>query len=143
MVRLVGDQVIDTLARGLDAASLRHQVTANNLANVNTPGFKRGRVVFEDHLAAALKGEAGSAASTVPLARTHPAHRPVPAPTTAAATATVVTDTTLGLRNDGNNVDVDTEMAILARNSLWYTAMSRLVSDRFSLLRHAITEGRR
>lgn len=141
MVRILGDRVVDTLARGLDAASLRHQVTANNLANVNTPGYKRGRVQFEEQLAAALQG-AASPRQRVALATTHPGHRTDPR-ASALPTAKIVTDTTLGLRNDGNNVDLETETAILARNSLWYTAMSRLISDRFNLLRHAITEGRR
>jgi flagellar basal-body rod protein FlgB len=141
VVRILGDRVVDTLARGLDAASLRQQVTANNLANVNTPGYKRGRVVFEDHLAAALQGGT-SAPQGATLAATHPGHRSDPR-RPHLPTAEVVTDQALGLRNDGNNVDLETETAILARNSLWYTAMSRLVSDRFNLLRHAITEGRR
>lgn len=141
MVRILGDRVVDTLARGLDAASLRHQVTANNLANVNTPGFKRGRVEFEEQLAAALQG-ASAPRQGVALAATHPGHRTDPR-AAGLPRANVVIDETLGLRNDGNNVDLETETAILARNSLWYTAMSRLISDRFNLLRHAITEGRR
>ena len=41
----------DYLGRGLQAANLRHEVISNNIANVNTPNFKRSAVNFEDLLA--------------------------------------------------------------------------------------------
>ena len=43
----------------MDAAAQRTRVTANNLANVNTPGFTRSRVVFEEELAEALRERTG------------------------------------------------------------------------------------
>ena len=42
---------IDVLSRVLDTAALRHRVIAQNVANVNTPGYRRLEVTFEDELA--------------------------------------------------------------------------------------------
>lgn len=47
---LFTDQVTTGIENALDAVSLRQQVTANNIANMNTPGFKASRVEFEKHL---------------------------------------------------------------------------------------------
>ena len=44
----------DYLSRGLEAANMRHEVISNNIANVNTPNFKRSAVNFEDLLAKEL-----------------------------------------------------------------------------------------
>mgnify|MGYP000530431163 CR=1 FL=1 len=49
------DQTVNFLQKALDAASLRQNVLANNIANVNTPGFKRSYVSFEESLQQALK----------------------------------------------------------------------------------------
>jgi len=44
---------VTTLVRtALDASSLRHEAISNNIANVNTPGFKSQKVSFEDQLQA-------------------------------------------------------------------------------------------
>ncbi|MFN8610219.1 MAG: flagellar basal body protein [Vulcanimicrobiota bacterium] len=44
----------DILERGLDVAALRQQVTANNIANLNTPGYRPQQVLFEDELRQSL-----------------------------------------------------------------------------------------
>ncbi|HWQ62626.1 MAG TPA: flagellar basal body rod protein FlgB, partial [Negativicutes bacterium] len=100
------------LEQALGAAALRHKVIANNIANVNTPGFKKSDVVFEDKLAAAMTGK------PLPMARTHAGH--LPGRQGDAFTPAVVTDTTTSLRTDGNNVDIDAEMANVAKNTLYY-----------------------
>ncbi|MCR4402719.1 MAG: flagellar basal body protein [Firmicutes bacterium] len=116
---VLGDQTIVALSKVLDALSLRHEVTADNIANVNTPGFKARRVLFEDQLKAAIsRGDPGSWQPTIE-------------------------EDHLSVRRDGNSVDIDLEMACLAETTMMYSAMSRLVSDRFSLLKYVISEGRR
>lgn len=108
---------IDLLSRVMDAASLRHKVIANNIANVNTPGFKRLDVEFEQALAKAI-------GAGVPLATVSP---------------TIVTDPTTAERVDGNTVDIDREMGDLNQNSLLYTAASQILASQLSQLRSAIT----
>ncbi len=106
--------------QAIDAASLRQRVLANNLANAMTPGFKRSRVDFETELARAL------AAGTNPD-QVRPA---------------VVKETDSIGRPDGNNVDVEAESVKMALNQIWYSALTRQISDHFHRLRLVITEGR-
>ncbi len=113
------DSTLLVLSKALDALSLRHEVTANNIANVNTPGFKAKSVRFEDQLKAAIsRGDPGSCRPTIE-------------------------EDPLQVRLDGGSVDIDLEMARLAETQVGYSAVSRLVSERFSLLKYVISEGRR
>ncbi len=109
------------LERALSAATLRQRVLAHNIANINTPGFKRSRVEFEQHLADAL--ERGERPDEV-----HP--------------AIVREKHTIG-RPDGNNVDIEREMTEMAVNQIYYAALARSISDHFARLRMVIHEGRR
>lgn len=126
------------LARALDAAALRQQAIAHNLANAETPGYRRFDVVFEEALALEARE---AARRKIALRRTHDAH--LAGPVRAPVQPTVVRDTASVMRNDRNNVDVDREMAALAKNTLFYQTLTRLVGARLLALRTAITEGRR
>jgi flagellar basal-body rod protein FlgB len=116
---------ITALDKGLDASALRQQVIANNVANINTPGFKKQDVSFEDELAAAIEPghfAGGSSLADVDIKVT-----------TAKGTS---------MRYDGNNVDIDEEMSKLAENNIRYQAMSKLMSERFGGLKSVINGGR-
>lgn len=137
---------IGVLQRGLEAASLRQAVLAHNLANVNTPGYRAQAVRFEDALQQALDQAERPPGPGLAMKVTHERHfqvPPVPVPDPAQVQAAVVRDATRAARADGNNVDVDAEMARVAANQIWYSALSRQISDEFLRLRLAITEGRR
>lgn len=124
------------LGRGLAAANLRQEVISNNIANVNTPNFKKSDVVFESLLAKELGMDDGKA---LPLVRTHDRHLPV-API-GGAQATIAEDDTTTMRVDNNNVDIDIEMASLAKNQLYYNAMATQLGGYVSKLRNVITSG--
>ncbi len=106
------------LAQVLDAAALRHRTIAQNVANVNTPGYRRLAVEFEAEFARALASSDGR--GSVP----HVAPR------------VVVADGPE--RADGNTVDIDREMNDLAKNSLLYEAAVALITSRLSQQRSAI-----
>jgi flagellar basal-body rod protein FlgB len=55
----------------------------------------------------------------------------------------VVINKNTALRNDGNNVDIDNEMAQLTKNTLKYNSIVQLVMKEFSILKNIINEGRR
>jgi flagellar basal-body rod protein FlgB len=129
------DDTMSLLIKGLDAASLRHQVTANNLANLNTPNFKRSDVSFEDQLLQARKQ------MDSPLARTHERHFPLPpAPDLAPQ---IKTDQVTVRRIDGNNVDIERDMLNMVSNQLRYNAYVQRLNGRFDNWRFVINEGRR
>ncbi len=122
------------LEQALGAAALRHKVIANNIANVNTPGFKRSEVVFEEKLATAMAG------NKLPLARTHPGHLPA-GRDNARPVPEVVTDASTSMRVDGNNVDIDAEMANTAKNQIYYSAVAQMLGRYYTNLKSAIKGG--
>ena len=135
--RMISDPTLGALKRGLAVAALRHEVIAGNLANVDTPGYKRARVDFANYLGDALERAGGR----VSMARTDPRHISPERSDPGGPVVRVETDTTGRL--DGNNVDIDVEMTLLAENALWYQALVRQVAEKFGRWRSAITEGRR
>lgn len=114
------DLASKVLERGLAVSSLRQRITAHNLANVTTPGFKRARVEFEEQMQQAL-------ASGQTPDRVQPK---------------VVEETKIMGRPDGNNVDIELEMSQMAMNQIWHGALVRQLSDHFSRLRMVIRDGR-
>jgi flagellar basal-body rod protein FlgB len=115
----VRDDMTTILSKTMDGLSLRYQVIADNIANVDTPGFKAKDVRFEDELSSAIvRGKSGSAKPAIYECQGK-------------------------TRFDGNSVDIHMETAKMAETTVLYAAMSRLISERFSLLRSVITEGRR
>ncbi len=108
----------DLLSRLIDVTQVRHQALAQNVANVNTPGYRRVDVQFEQALAQQLsKG-------------TEPGHK-MPQPE-------LVEDQTTPTRLDGNNVEVDLEMARLNKNTLLGNTYLQLLSNRISMMKRAI-----
>jgi len=136
---LLGDRTGQILQVALDGLSLRQQAIGNNLANVDTPGYTATEVSFESRLQQALAiGEQ----PRLRLASTNPRHLSVqPRLSTHLASVQYTSDSPV--RNDGNNVDVDREMARLAETQISYQALTGLASSRLSLLRSIISEGRR
>jgi flagellar basal-body rod protein FlgB len=137
----VGPQVFsgDTfgaLGRALDAASLRQETIAGNLANVNTPGYRRKDVAA---FAAELGDQAGR---RLALRQTRARHLNTDGTAGGGVPGTppvVVTDgRNGGMRLDGNNVDPDAEAARLAEAEITYTALTRALSEQFAALRVAI-----
>lgn len=125
--------ILNILEKGLDASSLRQKVLADNVANVDTPGFKRSDVSFQEVLGQAL-GEENSTTGLL-LKRTSPQHLPG---SNENAVTGVVQEQNTSLRNDGNNVDIDREMANVAENGIYYNSVTRAISAEIALLRAAI-----
>lgn len=123
--------VLEVLKKGLEASSMRHQVLANNVANVDTPNFKRSDVDFQKILGAAL----GDPGSNLPLKLTSSSHLQGLAGGDGSA---VKQDWTTSLRNDGNNVDIDREMTNVAENGLYYNSLTQALSSQLQLMRMVI-----
>ncbi|HEY5247135.1 MAG TPA: flagellar basal body protein [Dermatophilaceae bacterium] len=102
------------LGSALDGLALRQRTIANNVANMDTPGFHAGRVDFES----ALKSALGSGSS--------------PAVTSTVSQSLDPTGT------NGNNVNLDTETLTNVQTGLSYQLALRATDDQFSLLRSAL-----
>ncbi len=132
-------QTVGMLKNAMDGAGTAHGVIANNIANVNTPNFRRAEVSFKEALAA-TEPTAGDP-NELGLATTSDRHIPIGGPQGAApfAVTTAVAEDQQ-MRVDGSNVDVDQEMAKLSLNSAYAQTMGQLLQNQYSRLRQAIQE---
>ncbi|WP_105618065.1 flagellar basal body rod protein FlgB [Vallitalea okinawensis] len=105
---------VSLLSKALETSWMRNQVIANNIANVDTPGFKKNNVIFEEYLIQA--SETNNLTDDM-IQNTKP--------------QVVEDQSNLAYRVDGNNVDIDVEMAKRAQNELYYNAVISQVSHQF------------
>lgn len=113
------------LALALDAASLRQQAIAANIANANAVGYTRRQVSFEDQLGEARRSLAGDGSiDRLALAAVHPRIE-------AAAGA------------DGVPLQLDVEVSQLAQNGVQYQALIKGLNRHLSILNSAVSDGRR
>ena len=106
-----------TLRSALNGLAMRQRATADNISNLQTPGFLANRVQFEDALRDAVAdGDTGQIAGT------------------GASVLRSIEPT----REDGNNVNLDEETLESTQTELAYSLMTRAVNDRFNLLRSSI-----
>jgi flagellar basal-body rod protein FlgB len=119
---------INVLTKAADASWTRNEIITNNLANVDTPGYKRKDVSFQNYLLQELT----SGDSTSLRTRVNDVEL-------ANLNATVYTDfTELSYRLDGNNVDIDTENVEFASNQLYYQTVLDTINHQFSMLKAAM-----
>lgn len=134
-MKLPGDHTYGLLKKALDASYLRHQAISNNIANINTPNYKADRVVFEEELKKSMS-EMG-----VQLKATHKNHFGI-RDANQVVEPRMVKDNSPAMRNDGNNVDIDMEMANLAANQILYNTLVQQANQKISTLRYVIHGGR-
>jgi flagellar basal-body rod protein FlgB len=105
-----------SLESAIRGSALRHTTLANNVANANTPGYRRQDVDFKSTLQAALSS--GGDVEHVGFA--------------------AATDASAPMQADGNAVDIDVEQASLAKNGLEYEALVAVASARIAILKSAM-----
>lgn len=135
VMNILNSSHFQLLERTLDAASLRQKVTANNIANVDTPYYKRSDVQFEELLRNELNQTAFVGKTT------HPKHIPIGA-SASQLEPKIVEDRNSVMNNNQNNVDIDSEMSLMAKNQLRYNIVTQQVNHDIRNLRLAI-EGRK
>ena len=127
---------MDVLQKGLSASWMRNAVIRNNIANVETPGFKASVLEFESIFSKAVQ-EGGFVA-----ARTHAGHRSFGSGDLNNIRPMIHQSRELSMRADGNNVDIDSENVRLAQNSIFYNTIMEKMNSEIRRLRMAIAEGR-
>ena len=127
---------VDLLQQGLSAAWTRNAVIRNNIANVETPGFKASDVEFESLIASAIEG------SRFKGTKTHPRHIDIGAGNIESIRPLVVEREHTSMRMDENNVDIEDENVKLAQNSLYYNTLIEKMNSELRRLLMAINEGR-
>jgi flagellar basal-body rod protein FlgB len=129
---LFNSESFGLLKNYLDVASLHQKVVAHNIANLNTPGYKRLSVSFEDELKEALNSE------KLPLAtplKQHLNNRP----DWQQVSPSLERNYTTTMRADANNVDLEQEMTLLTANTICYNLAVQRLSGKFEQLSYVIT----
>lgn len=118
-------QVYELIKKGLTAATERSNAIASNISNINTKGYKRKYVTFEENLK--------NSEDNLELKITDDKHIQDQAPYGSIETKT---DDSTSMNTDGNNVDIENEKVNQAANTLMYNALisqanSRLTAERY------------
>jgi flagellar basal-body rod protein FlgB len=116
------DPVIEGLGSAINLYQARHRVLAENIANVDTPGYRARDLDFASALEHAFE--------------------PSPATGNANEGPEAVVDSHASVKVDGNSVELDTEMSRLSENAFKIVALARLLARKYGSLRAAIQEGK-
>ncbi len=108
----------DLLSKLVDVTTMRHKVLSQNVANVNTPGYQKLSLSFDETLAARLDREKDKSLRSLQ--------------------PEIVADYSTPERFDGNNVDIDREMMRLNKNTLLNNTLLQIISTKASMMRRAI-----
>ena len=108
----------DLLSKLVDVTAMRHKILSQNVANVDTPGYRRMSVSFDEMLAARMDRRGDNALKTV---------RPE-----------VYEDDSSPDRVDGNNVDIDREMMQINKNTLLNNTLLQVIGTKTAMMRRAI-----
>lgn len=127
---MVNDLISIMLEKAISGSALRHRAIVSNISNVNTPNYKRVDVDFKTSLENANKSiENGDKAKAIEELENY--------------SPGIMSDGSTSIRLDGNNVDIDKEMSLLAENTLEYNTYVTLISKRFNMLEKIINEGKK
>ena len=119
------------LTKAIEGTQRRQEAIASNLANLNTRDFKANRVSFEGELKKAIEDrKIGMSAETARqrVSQIEPK---------------VVKDLGSRMNNDGNNVDLDQEMSLMAANQILYQTFIQQLNQKYQSMSYVIHEGRR
>ena len=126
--------------KALDASWLRNEVIADNISNVDTPGYKRKEVKFEEFLQKSMSD------SWIKGFKTDARHFDIGNTDSKNVKylpiKVVVDNSNSSVRLDGNNVDIENEMATMAKNYIKYNVLIQNINSGFSMIKSVINEGR-
>lgn len=122
------NQIINLMAKGLDGAAQRQTYISNNIANADTPGYKREDIDFQNTLRDAI-----SQRTNLPLKSTRNNH----IDTTNLSNSSKFSpfkESNTNFRIDGSNVDIEREMAEMAKNNIYFDTLAQQLNSKFNML---------
>ena len=131
---IFSDDAMTAASLALKGLSARQQVISSNIANVDTPGYSAKQLDFET----TLKRTLNQTNNKLALAKTSSSHLD-----TYSSVATLFNTSNRSggtYREDGNNVDIDTELIDMSETNLRYQAISQGISSKLLLLK-SIAQG--
>lgn len=125
------DRVFESLKRGLKASSMKHDIVAENIANLSTPGYSSKALNFKAMMADKVSGN-------LPMAVTSGNHIVFNDENIIRNLFVYYPDNTK-INDKGNNVDVDKEMVKMKENNTYYNALAAILKRKYGLHRTAIS----
>lgn len=129
------NNALPSLEVALKGLTVRNKAVSGNIANVNTPGYKRQVVNFEETL---QKVQSGKRLSDIPMQKTHPRHFANDIFRIDQVKVEMGFDLDTEFNADGSNVDIDKEMIDLAQTGMHFKAISEFSKRNFESLRGVI-----
>ncbi|MFS0865112.1 flagellar basal body rod protein FlgB [Fredinandcohnia sp. 179-A 10B2 NHS] len=123
---------INSLERALDFSTLRQKTISNNIANIDTPNFKAKDVSFKNVLAKEVDSQ---------MLANRTSNKHIEFSKSNRVSSQLFTKTDTAYNHNGNNVDIDKEMASLAENQIYYNAVTERISGKFNSLKTVIKGG--
>jgi len=133
-MNLFSGATLHALEQGLNGAALKQRTISQNIANVDTPNYKAKKVVFQHALDEAMEGKAFQAYKRD--------NRHIDFSNSNSRGPYVTSQKGTMYNHNQNNVDIDMEMAELAKNQIYYNALIERLNGRFNSLQTAIKGGR-
>lgn len=130
---MMGDFNWKVMEKDLEGLARRFEATSKNIANANTPHYARRNVSFEDRLRELAEGP-----KRLPMTVTSDGHIPSGPLSVASVIPEEIKIFDEKYRLDGNNVDPEREMAVMAQTRMAYAAVSRFAAKKSSLYRLVI-----
>lgn len=123
-----GRYTYELIKRALDVSDLRGKAIANNIANINTKGYKRINVTFEETLSNVTEDFKTKGNTKIPKDE--------------IGSVSLKRDNSTSMRVDGNNVDLELEKTNQAANTLMYNALISKANGKLSMKKYIISGGR-
>ncbi|EEF84801.1 flagellar basal body rod protein FlgB [Borreliella spielmanii] len=123
------ERSVDFSHRYLDVLSLRQSVVSDNIANVDTPNFKRSKISFEAELEKALLNKDKNNLNLIKSSDKHLSR--LKSPEYSDVKPHRVLDHFSTMNNNGNNVDIDSEIKVLVQNQMMYHLMTNVQAHYF------------
>ena len=133
----IHDKTIDALATALNFRQMRQEILASNIANAETPGYKAKRIDFEAALARALNIEGTNQINT-----SNPKHFDVGGGGLGDIEPQIYEDPNGQVSENGNTVDREKEMALMAENKLMFDAAVQLLNKKLALKKYLLSAER-
>lgn len=125
------NHTIQSLESALNATAARQNVISQNIANVDTPFYKAKEVIFKHELEKAIAIQAQKTNSKHIDFKYH-----------ANRDYIIKSKNNTVMNNNGNNVDIDKEMALLAENQILYNALIERLNGKFNTIKTVIRGGK-
>lgn len=129
-VNSISKATYNLIKKSMNVTVASNKVIANNMANVNTKGYKRYYVPFDEVLKNNMQETTIKTTNTRHISNS-------------SEDLSVKRDNSVSMREDGNNVDIESEMTNQAANTMMYESLVRLINGKITTTRSVIQGGGR